>query len=212
MSALFAKQMGIPIPKVICASNLNCIISDFIASGEYDLSIRKLLDSNSPDLDILNSSNLDKFIYHASGGDGNFTAEDKSRRSSWLCSEDDCLRAIREVHATTGYIIDTHTAVGKVVGNRIHDKNCPLVICSTAHHGKFAPAVLKALQCQNIPQDPVKQLDKLCTIGCLEQLHEALLKCMRDSGDHPHKIFQADFNKLADKLSLFCFFFHKSQW
>uniref|UniRef100_A0A671SBL4 Threonine synthase like 1 n=1 Tax=Sinocyclocheilus anshuiensis TaxID=1608454 RepID=A0A671SBL4_9TELE len=173
---------------VICASNHNCIISDFIASGEYDLRNRKLLVSNSPAIDILNSSNLERFIQDVSGGDGSlvrdlflslerdhfFKVSETLRQkinlevqAGW-CSEDDCLRAIREVHATTGYIMDTHTAVGKV----------------------FAPAVLKALQCQNIPQDPVEQLDKLCTIGGQEQMHEALLKCMRDSGDHPHKIFQ----------------------
>uniref|UniRef100_A0A673NP15 Threonine synthase-like 1 n=1 Tax=Sinocyclocheilus rhinocerous TaxID=307959 RepID=A0A673NP15_9TELE len=70
MSALYAKQMGIPIRKVICASNHNCIISDFIASGEYDLHNRKLLVSNSPAIDILNSSNLERFIHHVSGGDG----------------------------------------------------------------------------------------------------------------------------------------------
>uniref|UniRef100_A0A673NR33 Threonine synthase-like 1 n=1 Tax=Sinocyclocheilus rhinocerous TaxID=307959 RepID=A0A673NR33_9TELE len=149
MSALYAKQMGIPIRKVICASNHNCIISDFIASGEYDLHNRKLLVSNSPAIDILNSSNLERFIHHVSGGDGSLKIN-LEVQAGW-CSEDDCMRAIREVHATTGYIMDTHTAVGKVGGDRIHDKTCPLVICSTAHHGKFAPAVLKALQCQNIP-------------------------------------------------------------
>ncbi|XP_048031037.1 LOW QUALITY PROTEIN: threonine synthase-like 1 [Megalobrama amblycephala] len=220
MSALYAKQMGIPIRKVICASNHNCIISDFIASGKYDLRNRKLLVSNSPAIDILKSSNLERFIHHASGGDGSLIRDlflnlERDRffkvsetllqkinlevQAGW-CSEDDCLRAIREVYATTGYIMDTHTAIGKVVADRIHDKTCPLVICSTAHHGKFAPAVLKALQCQNIPEDPVEQLDKLCTIGGREQMHDACLKCMRNTGHHPHKVCQADYNKLTDEV------------
>ncbi|XP_043082450.1 threonine synthase-like 1 [Puntigrus tetrazona] len=220
MSALYAKQMGIPIRKVICASNHNCIISDFIASGMYDLRNRKLLVSNSPAIDILKSSNLERFIHHASRGDGSLVRDlflnlERDRffkisetlrqkinlevQAGW-CSEDDCLRAIHEVHAATGYIMDTHTAVGKVVADRIHDKTCPLVICSTAHHGKFAPAVLKALQCQNIPQDPVEQLEKLYTIGGREQMHGALMKSMRDSGDHPHVVCEADFSKLVDEV------------
>uniref|UniRef100_A0A8C1WJS4 Threonine synthase like 1 n=1 Tax=Cyprinus carpio TaxID=7962 RepID=A0A8C1WJS4_CYPCA len=220
MSALYAKQMGIPIRKVICASNHNCVISDFIASGAYDLRKRKLLVSNSPAIDILKSSNLERFIHHASDGDGSLVRDlflnlERDRyfkvsetlrqkinlevQAGW-CSEDDCLRAIHEVHATRGYIMDTHTAVGKVVADRIHDKTCPLVICSTAHHGKFAPAVLKALQCQNIPQDPVEQLDKLCTIGGREQMHEALMKCMKDSGDDPYVVCEADFSKLVDEV------------
>nr|XP_055038074.1 threonine synthase-like 1 [Misgurnus anguillicaudatus]XP_055038075.1 threonine synthase-like 1 [Misgurnus anguillicaudatus] len=220
MSALYAKQMGIPIRKVICAANRNCVISDFIASGEYDLRGRKLLVSNSPAIDILKSSNLERFIHHVSGGDGHLVRDlffnlEKDQvfkvseallqkinlevEAGW-CSEDDCLKAIHDVHKRTGYIMDTHTAVGKVVASRIHDNTCPLVLCSTAHHGKFAPAVLKALRCQNIPQDPIEQLDKLCTIGGQQQMHEALLKCLRNSRDHPYKICQADFNVLSEEV------------
>lgn len=220
MSALYAKQMGIPIRKVICASNHNRVISDFITSGEYDLRDRRLLVSNSPAIDILKSSNLERFIHHASGGDGSlvrdlfsslerdgfFKVSETLRQkinlevqAGW-CSEDDCLTAIREVHKSTGYIMDTHTAVGKVVADRLHDRSCPLVICSTAHHGKFAPAVLRALQCQNIPQDPVKQLDELCSIGGQEQTHGALVKCMRSAGNHPHEVCQADYSKLTDQV------------
>ncbi|XDV29454.1 hypothetical protein PO909_032581 [Leuciscus waleckii] len=215
MSALYAKQMGIPIRKVICASNHNCIISDFIASGKYDLRNRKLQVSNSPAIDILKSSNLERFIHHASGGDGSLVRDlclnlERERifkvsetlrqkinlelQAGW-CSEEDCLRAIQEVHTTTGFIMDTHTAVGKVVVYMTKP-----AICSTAHHGKFAPAVLKALQCQDIPPDPVEQLDKLCSIGGREQMHDALLKCMGNSGHHPHKVCQADYNKLTDEV------------
>ncbi|XP_051970351.1 threonine synthase-like 1 [Xyrauchen texanus] len=220
MSALYAKQMGIPIRKVICASNQNCVVSDFIASGKYDLSGRKLLVSNSPAIDILMSSNLERFIHYVSDGDGGlvrdlflnlerdqfFKVPEDLRQKIHLevqagwSSEVDCLQAICEVHARTGYIMDTHTAVGKVVADHLHDKTCPLVICSTAHHGKFAPAVLKALQCPDIPQDPVKQLEKLCIIGGREQMHDALLKCLRNSGNHLHKVCPADFSMLADEV------------
>ncbi|XDV46851.1 hypothetical protein PO909_016676 [Leuciscus waleckii] len=150
MSALYAKQMGIPIRKVICASNHNCIISDFIASCKYDLRNRKLQVSNSPAIDILKSSNLERFIHHASGGDGSlvrdlflnlereriFKVSETLRQkinlelpAGW-CSEEDCLRAIQEVHVTTGFIMDTHTAVGKVVADRIHVKTCDMLHCT----------------------------------------------------------------------------------
>ncbi|TRZ04032.1 hypothetical protein DNTS_006374 [Danionella cerebrum] len=220
MSALYAKQMGIPIRKVICASNQNCVISDFVKTGEYDLRNRTLMVSHSPAIDILKSSNLERFIHHVSDRDGNlvrdmflnlerdgfFKVSETLRerinlevQAGW-CSEDDCLMAIQEVHAKTGYLMDTHTAVGKVVADRMHDKTCPLVICSTAHHGKFAPAVLKALQCQDIPQDPVKQLERLCAIVGGEQMHEALVKCMKSAGNRPHQVCHADYNKLTDQV------------
>ncbi|XP_056594271.1 threonine synthase-like 1 [Triplophysa dalaica] len=220
MSALYAKQMGIPIRKVICASNGNRVISDFINYGEYDLRDRKLFVSSSPAIDILKSSNLERFIHLASGGDGNlvrdlFFKQERDQffkvseallqeikmdvQAGW-CSEDDCLRAIHEVHTKTGYLMDTHTAVGKVVASRIHDKTCPLVICSTAHPGKFAPVVLKALQCQNIPKDPTEQQYKLCAIGGQEHMHEGLLNCLRNSRDDPYKTCPADFNVLSEEV------------
>lgn len=220
MSALYAKQMGIPIRKVICASNRNCVVSDFINHGEYDLRDRKLFVSSSPAIDILKSSNLERFIHHVSGGNGNLVRdlffklerdqffkvpeallqEIKREVQAGWCSEDDCLRAIHEVHTKTGYVMDTHTAVGKVVAGRIHDNSCPLVICSTAHPGKFAPVVLKALQCQNIPKDPTEQLNKLCSIGGQGHMHDALMKCLRNIRDHPYKICPADFNVLSEEV------------
>uniref|UniRef100_A0A3Q0QZA8 Threonine synthase like 1 n=1 Tax=Amphilophus citrinellus TaxID=61819 RepID=A0A3Q0QZA8_AMPCI len=75
MSAVYAKQMGIPIRKVICASNHNRVITDFIATGEYDLRGRLLMLSHSPAIDILKSSNLERFIYHVSDGNSHFVKD-----------------------------------------------------------------------------------------------------------------------------------------
>ncbi|KAM7369687.1 hypothetical protein PAMP_010991 [Pampus punctatissimus] len=219
MSAVYAKQMGIPIRKVICASNHNRIIADFITTGEYDLRGRPLMLSHSPAIDILKSSNLERFIYHVSGGDGHlvkdlFTRLDRQQYfqvpeplfgriqqevlAGW-CSEDDCLAAIQSVHTRTGYVMDTHTAVAKVVADRLQDGSCPVVLCSTAHYGKFAPAVFKALQIQNIPEDPVEQLKKLRSTASRPEMHRHMMTCVQESG-RKHTVCRADYSVLVEEV------------
>ncbi|KAM7390181.1 hypothetical protein PAMA_008384 [Pampus argenteus] len=219
MSAVYAKQMGIPIRKVICASNHNRIIADFITTGEYDLRGRPLMLSHSPAIDILKSSNLERFIYHVSGGDSHlvkdlFTRLDRDQYfqvpeplfgriqqdvlAGW-CSEDDCLAAIQSVHTRTGYVMDTHTAVAKVVADRLQDGSCPVVLCSTAHYGKFAPAVFKALQIQNIPEDPVEQLKKLRSTASRPEMHKHMMTCVKESGRR-HTVCRADYGVLVEEV------------
>ncbi|KAM4533623.1 threonine synthase-like 1 [Odontesthes bonariensis] len=220
MSAVYAKQMGIPIRKVICASNHNRIISDFISTGEYDLRGRPLLPSSSPAIDILKSSNIERFIYHVSDGSSCLVKDLFARLDTekhfqvsepllgkmqqevlagW-CSEDDCLAAIRSVHTQTGYVMDTHTAVAKVVADRLQDGACPVVLCSTAHYGKFSPAVFKALQIQNIPVDPVEQLKKLEIPASRPEAHKEMVKCLRDRDRRGHAVCQADYSVLAEEV------------
>ncbi|XP_071340799.1 threonine synthase-like 1 isoform X1 [Trachinotus anak] len=220
MSAVYAKQMGIPIRKVICASNHNHIITDFINTGEYDLRERPLMLSHSPAIDILKSSNLERFIYHVSDGDSClvkdlFTRLDSQQHfqvgepllgriqqevlAGW-CSEDDCLAAIQTFHAQTGYLMDTHTAVAKVVAERLQDGSCPVVLSSTAHYGKFAPAVSRALKIQNIPEDPVEQLKKLGSTASAPQLHRDVLKCLKESGRRGHTVCQAEYGVLVEEV------------
>ncbi|XP_056155789.1 LOW QUALITY PROTEIN: threonine synthase-like 1 [Lampris incognitus] len=220
MSALYAKQMGIPIRKVICASNHNRIITDFITTGECDLRGRPLIISHSPAIDILKSSNLERFIYHISGGDGHlvgdlFTRLEKEQYfrlpepflrkiqedvlAGW-CSEEDCLLAIQSVHKQSGYVMDTHTAVAKVVADRLQDGSCPVVVCSTAHYGKFASAVLKALLFQNIPKDPLDQLRELESFTSKPEMHKHLLKCLEERGSRAHTVCPADYNALVEEV------------
>ncbi|XP_074477798.1 threonine synthase-like 1 [Sebastes fasciatus] len=220
MSAVYAKQMGIPIRKVICASNHNRIITDFITTGEYDLRGRPLVLSHSPAIDILKSSNLERFIYHVSGGDSRlvkelFTRLDRRQHfqvpepllgriqqevlAGW-CSEDDCLAAIQSVHTQTGYLMDTHTAVAKVVADRLQDGSCPVVLSSTAHYGKFAPAVFKALRIQNIPEDPVEQLKKLGSTASGPEGHRDMMKCLEERGGRGHTVCQADYGVLVEQV------------
>ncbi|XP_018596623.2 threonine synthase-like 1 [Scleropages formosus] len=222
MSAIYVKQMGIPIRKFICASNHNCAVADFIATGHYELQDRVLTPSISPAIDILKSSNLERFIYHASGGNGRLVKDVFSSldaRGSFVlpqdvfhkiqadvlagwCSEEECLAAIRDVHTRTGYILDPHTAVAKVVADHLQDRTCPVVIASTAHHDKFAPAILRALQLAESPEQllPLEQLDRLRSCGSQPVMHEALQRCLSNSKTQPHAVCQADFSLLAEQV------------
>ncbi|MBN3302670.1 THNS1 protein, partial [Amia calva] len=220
LSAVYAKRMGIPIRKFICASNQNNVLTDFIRTGEYDLRNRQLSLSNSPAIDILKSSNLERYIFHISDGDWQLVRElfsqlDREQyfkipnalleriRTDCLagwCSEEECLSAIRHVHSATGYILDTHTAVAKVVADRLQDRTCPVVISSTAHHAKFAPAVLQALKFQDATGSPLDQLSLLSSLGSQPPMHAALLKSLRGSEKQKHKVCVANFDSLSDEV------------
>ncbi|XP_062376703.1 threonine synthase-like 1 [Sardina pilchardus] len=221
MSALYAKQMGVPIRRVICASNLNCVVADFISTGRYDLRGRELMLSHSPAIDILKSSNLERFLHHVSGGDSGLVRDLYARLekhqhfevsaellhkindevSAGWCSEEECLATIRDVHSQTGYVMDTHTAVAKTVADRLQDQSStPVVICSTAHYGKFAPAVLTALQRGSVPTEPLDQLQELSSPGVEPQMHGALLRGLRESRSQPHRVCQPDFQVLTEEV------------
>ncbi|XP_070842508.1 threonine synthase-like 1 [Chaetodon trifascialis] len=220
MSAVYAKQMGVPIRRVICASNHNHVVTDFITTGEYDLRGRPLVPSHSPAIDILKSSNLERFIYYVSHGDGRlvkelFTSLDARQHfrvpepllgrvqqealAGW-CSEDDCLAAVQSVHARTGYVMDTHTAVAKVVADRLQDGSCPVVLCSTAHYGKFAPAVFKALRIQNVPEDPVEQLKTLASTASRPETHRDMMTRLEEGGRRGHSVCQAEYDVLVEEV------------
>ncbi|XP_036409512.1 threonine synthase-like 1 [Megalops cyprinoides] len=222
MSAAYARQMGIPIRKLICASNQNRVVTDFMATGEYDLRNRPLIPSSSPAIDILKSSNLERFLFHASDSDGQlvrslFCSLERERHfkvpgallervrrdilAGW-CSESDCLAAIHDVHSSTGYILDTHTAVGKVVADRLQDRTCPVVISSTAHYGKFAPAVLGALRLGGSVGTPLDQLGGLGALGSRPPPHGALLECLREGSSRPHPVCPADFAALEEQVEI----------
>ncbi|KAM6953386.1 threonine synthase-like 1 [Aplochiton taeniatus] len=220
MSALYAKQMGVPIRKVICASNHNRILTDFLTTGACDLRGRPLLPSNSPAIDILKSSNLERLVHHASDGDSPLVRELFARLESeqrfevpaaflrrirqeveaGCCSEEDCLAAIQRLHAQTGYLMDTHTAVAKVVADRLQDRSCPVVVCSTAHYGKFAPAVLRALRFANVPDDPREQLRELGSVAAEPALHEEMLKSLRARGSGGHTVWPAEYEVLVEQV------------
>ncbi|XP_058037162.1 threonine synthase-like 1 isoform X2 [Ahaetulla prasina] len=219
LAAIYAKNMGIPIRKCICASNQNNALTSFLKTGLYDLQGRQLMPSLSPAIDILKSSNLERYLHLIANGDGQlvtqlllslenqqcFQLPEKLQKlqqdlvADW-CSEEDCLGAIHSVFNTTGYILDPHTAVAKVVADRLQDKTCPVIISSTAHYSKFAPAILQALRIGEIKQTPLSQLQLLNSYNPLPPVHGGLLEMLRKNEKPKYEICAANVNVLMEHV------------
>lgn len=167
LAAYYAKKMGVPVRKLICASNSNNVLTDFINNGTYDRN-RKFFTTISPSMDILISSNLERMLFELSGNDdkvvadlqksladnGTFTvnADIKAKMTELFwggCSSDEqTLKTIKDVFEKYGYLADTHTAVAIDVYNQYKAEtgdNTKTVIASTASPYKFAQSVLSAI-------------------------------------------------------------------
>ncbi|APC80866.1 TPA: threonine synthase [Clostridium botulinum] len=166
LAAFYAKNMGIPVGKLICASNKNKVLTDFINTGIYDRR-RKFSVTNSPSMDILISSNLERFLYEISGKDSclikNLMAELKEKSKYEITEEmkkrldilygdfsdeDDTLKAIEKVYESSDYLIDTHTAVAYDVYEKYKNKtgdNSATIIASTASPFKFPKSINEVL-------------------------------------------------------------------
>ncbi|XP_067869956.1 threonine synthase-like 1 isoform X2 [Heterodontus francisci] len=223
LAAVYAKCMGIPIRKFICASNQNNTLTDFIRTGKYDLRHRNVTASLSPALDILKSSNIERYLHLVAHGDGQLVRElfsqleeqchfqvpntlleriQHSFMSDW-CSEEECLDAIYSVYRSTGYILDTHTAVAKVVADRQHDQTCPVIIASTAHPCKSAAAVLQALRIKEIRQHPIDQLQMLNSLNSLPSVHKAVLGRLGKVHTQKRQVCPADQSDIMDNIERF---------
>ncbi len=166
LAAYYAKRMGLPIGKLICASNENKVLFDFFESGVYDRN-REFILTTSPSMDILISSNLERLIYHIAGDDAKKTAElmtslktggkyeitadMKARLEDFTgeyASMEETGAKIKSLYEDTGYIIDTHTAVAGFAYDKYvketGDKT-KTVIASTASPYKFMKSVLTAI-------------------------------------------------------------------
>lgn len=162
LGAYYARLMGVPIGRLLCASNENNVLTDFIATGTYDISERAFVTTPSPSMDILISSNLERLLYHLAGPEAvrgwmaelatarRFTVDRETFRqvrelfSADWASNDESLATIRRVHDEQGYLMDPHTAVAWEVAERLRDQN-PVLVVSTAHWAKFGADVYKAL-------------------------------------------------------------------
>ncbi|KAM8804123.1 LOW QUALITY PROTEIN: threonine synthase-like 1 [Rhynchonycteris naso] len=188
LAAVYFKMMKIPIRKFICASNQNHVLTDFIKMGHYDLRERKLAQTFSPAIDILRSSKLEH-LHMMANKDGQLMT--KLYNQEWQhhfqieilveklqqdfvadwCSEE-CLAAIFFTYSTW-YSLDPHTAVAKVVADRI-GQSWPVIVSSTAHCSEFAPAVTQASEIQ--ANQTSRQLYLLSSYSALPPPHEALLE------------------------------------
>jgi len=186
LAGYFAKLMGLPVGTLVCASNANRVLTDFLESGVYDKR-RDFLKTASPSMDILVSSNLERLLFLASGGDTalvadcmrklsadgvyRFPEEDMARIradfAAGCCGEDDCLATIGRVWKEHGYLCDTHTAVAMKAAQ---DYKCACkagrktVVLSTASPYKFPAAVLKAIGGET-SGDEFAQMERLAEIA-----------------------------------------------
>ena len=166
LAGWYAKRMGLPVGRLICASNDNNVLTDFIATGVYDKN-RPFHLTSSPSMDILVSSNLERLLYCLAGdgekvdgymrelsGGGRYAVDEALRRAvqaefaGGYCTDADCKAEIGRLWREKGYLMDTHTAVASRVLADIREKEGavrPTVIVSTASPFKFGGAVLEAL-------------------------------------------------------------------
>ncbi len=163
LAGFYAKLMGLPVGKLICASNANNVLTDFINTGKYDRK-RPFYKTDSPSMDILVSSNLERLLFLASGKDeskvsqwmkdlnenGEFTVDEKTLtyiRESFegeCCNQNETEEAIAKCWKENGYLCDPHTAVAYYVADKRENRR-PVVVLSTASPYKFPQAVLRAL-------------------------------------------------------------------
>ncbi len=168
LAAWYAKQMGIPVHRLICASNRNKVLCDFFSSGKYDRN-REFFKTTSPSMDILISSNLERLLFEISGKDaskvnswmddlgqkGVYTVDPATLKSlqklfvGGFADETGVSKTILDVYDRTDNVIDTHTAVGFNIYNRYHQRSgdeAKTVFAATASPFKFSPAVMDALK------------------------------------------------------------------
>ncbi|WP_297421576.1 threonine synthase [Clostridium sp.] len=184
LAGYYAKQMGLPIDKFICASNENKVLTDFFETGVYDKK-RELVLTESPSMDILVSSNLERLLFEASGRDTAVVSElmkDLNTKGVYEVNEkiknfikefygnfattEEVYDAIKEVYEKDNYLMDTHTAVAYVVKKKYvaetkDDK--PALILSTASPFKFPRSICNALDIDVAGIDDFKVLEKLST-------------------------------------------------
>ncbi len=186
LAAYYAKNMGLPVNMLICASNENRVLFDFFKGGVYDRN-RDFILTDSPSMDILISSNLERLIYLAVGSDSDKTAAlmaelktggkysvsdvfEKVRRefTGEFASMDDCARKIHDLYKELGYVIDTHTAVaGSAYDKYVAETGdkTPTVIASTASPYKFARAVMKAIDPKYADTEDFELIDILSKVS-----------------------------------------------
>lgn len=186
LAAYYAKNMGVPIHKLICASNDNKVLFDFFQSGTYDRN-RKFILTSSPSMDILISSNLERLIYRIAGNDAKknaalmeslsgkgiyeITGEMKEELKDFIggyASEKECFAMIKKLYDEFSYVIDTHTAVAAAAYVKYREETedaAKTIIASTASPYKFTRSVMKAIDEKYDAMDDFELVDELSRIS-----------------------------------------------
>jgi threonine synthase len=162
LGAYYAKKAGLPIEKILISSNINNILTDWINNGEYDLTTRSLIQTESPAMDILKSSNIERIMFDKFGAvrtkelmdslasENKFKLTDSEKASlqedfAASFSDDEVCEKVVGDYAKKGYIMDPHTATCMGAYETLREKDLTTVVYSTAEWTKFSPAVAKAL-------------------------------------------------------------------
>ena len=202
LAAYYAKQMGVPIAKLICASNENRVLFDFFKTGVYDKN-RAFVLTTSPSMDILISSNLERLIYRIAGNDpektselmkaltvnGRYqiTEEMKKELDDFYgnyASEEETAETIRRIYEECGYVIDTHTAVAASVYDKYRKETgdeTKTIIASTASPYKFTRSVMEA-----IDRGKYAAMDDFALIDALEEVSQVSVpRAVKELKDAP---------------------------
>lgn len=185
LAAYYAKNMGVPLGKLICASNENKVLYDFFGTGTYDRN-REFILTTSPSMDILISSNLERLIYRICGSDAEKNAEFMSKLNhdgvyaitpemreqladfyGNYATEEETAEEIASVYKKTGYVLDTHTAVASCVYRKYRKEigdDAKAVIASTASPYKFTRSVMNAIDKETY--------DRLSDFELVDELHK----------------------------------------
>lgn len=186
LAAFYAKNMGLPIDRLICASNDNKVLYDFFTTGTYDKN-RQFVLTMSPSMDILISSNLERLIYKIAGSDAvknkelmdklaiegryDITEDMKNQLKDFygnFGTEQETAEIIKRIYEETGYIIDTHTAVAAVVYEKYKKESgdtTKAVIASTASPFKFTRSVMTSIDKKYNDMEDFELVDELSRIG-----------------------------------------------
>ena len=215
LAGYYAKKMGLPIKKLVCASNSNNILTDFLKSGEYDKN-RQFYTTTSPSMDILISSNLERLLYHMSGEDdklvvnlmnslndcGRYVITEELMLTiqqifdAGFCDEASVSNTIHKYEKELNYLCDTHTAVAvQVYENYVAETgdDIPTVIDSTASPYKFSKSVLCAVNgSDDCALDEFETVDELNKVTGVEV--PAPLKALKDK--------QVRFTDVCDKENM----------
>ena len=190
LAAYYAKQMGLPVNKLICASNENRVLTDFFRTGTYDRK-RPFILTSSPSMDILISSNLERLIYRicendaaankalmdALSGNGSYEISGKMQETladfyGGCATEEENFNGIAALYKETGYVIDTHTGIASAVYSKYREETgdeTPTVIASTASPYKFARSVVNAIDPAFSASDDFGYIDRLRELSGVEE-------------------------------------------
>lgn len=188
LAAYYAMKMGLPVNKLICASNANNILTDFIETGVYDKN-RGFHTTISPSMDILISSNLERLLYHLSGENdvkvkgwmeslattGRYEVDEDMKKQikdiffAGYCDDEQTKATIKELFDGEGYLCDTHSAVAYNVCKQYREKTgdyiTPTIIASTASPFKFSSSVLEAISGGAMGNDEFQKVHELSAMS-----------------------------------------------